>query len=63
MLSVARSNLVFLPLLLGQKRGHVVNTASVHGLVANGFDRLPYVASKHAMLGVSEALAIYLGPT
>jgi NAD(P)-dependent dehydrogenase (short-subunit alcohol dehydrogenase family) len=62
LLSVARSNLVFLPLLLGQKRGHVVNTASVHGLLAHGFDRLPYVASKHAMVGVSEALAIYLSP-
>ena len=62
LLSVARSNLVFLPLLLGQQRGHVVNTASVHGLLAHGFDRLPYVASKHAMVGVSEALAIYLGP-
>jgi NAD(P)-dependent dehydrogenase (short-subunit alcohol dehydrogenase family) len=62
LLSVARSNPVFLPLLLGQKRGHVVNTASVHGLLAHGFDRLPYVASKHAMVAVSEALAIYLGP-
>jgi NAD(P)-dependent dehydrogenase (short-subunit alcohol dehydrogenase family) len=27
-----------------------------------GFDRLPYMASKHALVGVSEALAIYLGP-
>lgn len=62
LLSVARSNLVFLPLLLGQNRGHVVNMASVHGLLASGFNRLPYVASKHAMVGVSEALAIYLGP-
>ncbi|HUA04155.1 MAG TPA: SDR family NAD(P)-dependent oxidoreductase [Solirubrobacteraceae bacterium] len=62
LMSVARSNLVFLPLLLGQRRGHVVNTASVHGLLATGFDRLPYVASKHAMVAVSEALAIYLGP-
>jgi NAD(P)-dependent dehydrogenase (short-subunit alcohol dehydrogenase family) len=62
LLSVARSNLIFLPLLLERGRGHVVNTASVHGLLAYGFDRLPYVASKYAMVGVSEALAIYLGP-
>jgi NAD(P)-dependent dehydrogenase (short-subunit alcohol dehydrogenase family) len=62
LLSIARSNQVFLPLLLEQKRGHVVNTASVHGLLAHGFDRLPYVASKHAIVAVSEALAIYLGP-
>jgi len=62
LLSVARSNLVFLPLLLAQGRGHVVNTASASGLLAYGFDRLPYVASKHAVVGVTEALAIYLGP-
>ena len=62
LLSVARSNLVFLPLLLEQGRGHVVNTASASGLLAYGFDRLPYVASKHAVVGVSEALAFYLGP-
>jgi NAD(P)-dependent dehydrogenase (short-subunit alcohol dehydrogenase family) len=62
LLSVARSNLVFLPLLLEQGRGHVVNTASASGLLAYGFDRLPYVASKHAVVGVTEALAIYLGP-
>jgi NAD(P)-dependent dehydrogenase (short-subunit alcohol dehydrogenase family) len=62
LLSVARSNAVFLPLLLAQGRGHVVNTASASGLLAYGFDRLPYVASKHAVVGMSEALAIYLGP-
>ena len=62
LLSIARSNTVFLPGLLEQGRGHVVNTASASGLLAYGFDRLPYVASKHAVVGVSEALAIYLGP-
>ena len=62
LLSIARSNLVFLPLLLEQGRGHVVNTASASGLLAYGFDRLPYVASKHAVVGLSEALALYLAP-
>lgn len=62
LLSIARSNVVFLPLLLQLGRGHVVNTASASGLLAYGFDRLPYVASKHAVVGVSEALALYLGP-
>jgi NAD(P)-dependent dehydrogenase (short-subunit alcohol dehydrogenase family) len=62
LLSIARSNLVFLPHLLAQGHGHVVNTASASGLLAYGFDRLPYVASKHAIVGVSEALALYLGP-
>jgi NAD(P)-dependent dehydrogenase (short-subunit alcohol dehydrogenase family) len=61
-LSIARSNVVFLPLLLANGRGHVVNTASASGLLAYGFDRLPYVASKHAVVGVTEALALYLGP-
>jgi NAD(P)-dependent dehydrogenase (short-subunit alcohol dehydrogenase family) len=49
-------------LLLAQGRGHVVNTASASGLLAYGFDRLPYVASKHAVVGITEALARYLGP-
>lgn len=62
LLSLARSNLVFLPHLLAQGRGHVVNTSSASGLLAYGYDRLPYVASKHAIVGVSEALAVYLGP-
>jgi NAD(P)-dependent dehydrogenase (short-subunit alcohol dehydrogenase family) len=62
LLSVVRSNLAFLPLLLAQGRGHVVNTASASGLLAHGFDRLPYVATKHALVGMSESLALYLRP-
>ncbi|WP_426574040.1 SDR family NAD(P)-dependent oxidoreductase [Aquihabitans sp. McL0605] len=62
LMSVARSNLVFLPLLLDQGRGHIVNTASASGLLAYGFDRLPYVSTKHAVVGLSEALALYLAP-
>jgi NAD(P)-dependent dehydrogenase (short-subunit alcohol dehydrogenase family) len=62
LLSIARSNLVFLPHLIEQGRGHVVNTSSASGLLAYGFDRLPYVASKHAIVGLSEALALYLAP-
>jgi len=61
-LGIARSNIVFLPLLIEQGRGHVVNTSSASGLLAYGYDRLPYVASKHAVVGITEALAIYLGP-
>ncbi|MEB8341407.1 SDR family oxidoreductase [Streptomyces endophyticus] len=62
LLSVVRSNLVFLPLLLGQGSGHVVNTASTAGLLPYGFDRLPYTATKHAVVGLSESLALYLRP-
>ena len=62
LMSIARSNRVFLPSLIEQGRGHVVNTASASGLLAYGFDRLPYVASKHAVVGITEALALYLAP-
>lgn len=62
LLSVARSNRVFLPGLIARGSGHVINTASASGLLGYGFDRLPYVASKHAIVGLSEALATYLGP-
>lgn len=62
LLSVVRSNEVFLPLLLAQGRGHVINTASAAGLLAYGYDRLPYTATKHAVVGLSESLAIYLRP-
>ncbi|MFJ9124331.1 SDR family oxidoreductase [Streptomyces sp. NPDC102340] len=62
LLSVVRSNLVFLPVLLEQGAGHVVNTASTAGLLPYGFDRLPYTATKHAVVGLSESLALYLRP-
>jgi NAD(P)-dependent dehydrogenase (short-subunit alcohol dehydrogenase family) len=62
LLGVVRSNLVFLPLLLEQGSGHIVNTASTAGLLPYGVDRLPYTATKHAIVGLSEALALYLRP-
>jgi NAD(P)-dependent dehydrogenase (short-subunit alcohol dehydrogenase family) len=62
LLSIVRSNLTFLPLLLEQGRGHIVNTASASGLLAYGYDRLPYVATKHAVVGLTESLALYLRP-
>jgi NAD(P)-dependent dehydrogenase (short-subunit alcohol dehydrogenase family) len=62
LLSVVRSNSVFLPLLLEQRSGHVVNTASTAGLFAYAFERLPYSATKAGVIAVSEALALYLKP-
>lgn len=62
LMSVVRSNQVFLPMLLEQRRGHIVNTASTAGLLPYGFDRLPYTATKHAVVGLSESLALYLRP-
>lgn len=62
LLGVVRSNLVFLPVLFRQGSGHIVNTASTAGLLPYGFDRLPYTATKHAVVGLSESLALYLRP-
>lgn len=62
LMSVVRSNAVFLPLLLRQGSGHIVNTASFAGLMTYAFDRLPYAASKAAIFQISEGLALYLRP-
>ena len=62
LLSLVRSNTVFLPLLIEQGSGHVVNTASFAGLFAYAYDRLPYAASKAAIVQISEGLALYLRP-
>ncbi|TMK55119.1 MAG: SDR family oxidoreductase [Actinobacteria bacterium] len=62
LLSIVRSNQVFLPVLLARGEGHVVNTASTAGLYAYTFERLPYTATKAAIVGMSEALALYLRP-
>ncbi len=45
----------FVPRIIEQSSGHVVNTASVAGLVAAPFMG-PYNASKHAVVAVSETL-------
>jgi NAD(P)-dependent dehydrogenase (short-subunit alcohol dehydrogenase family) len=62
LLSIVRSNQVFLPLLLAQRSGHIVNTASFAGLYTYSYDRLPYAASKAAIVQISEGLALYLRP-
>ena len=62
LMSVVRSNAAFLPLLLDQGSGHLVNTASVAGLFTYSYDRLPYAATKAAIVQISEGLAIYLRP-
>lgn len=60
--SVVRSNAVFIPRFLEQGSGHIVNTASFAGLFTYSFDRLPYAASKAAIVQMSEGLALYLRP-
>jgi NAD(P)-dependent dehydrogenase (short-subunit alcohol dehydrogenase family) len=61
-MSVVRSLSVFLPGIITQGSGYIVNTASTAGLFPYGYDRLPYVATKHAIVGLSESLAVYLRP-
>lgn len=62
LLSAVRSNAVFLPLLIAQGHGHIVNTSSFSGLFMSAFDRLPYAAAKAGLLQMSEGLALYLKP-
>jgi NAD(P)-dependent dehydrogenase (short-subunit alcohol dehydrogenase family) len=62
LMSVVRSNAAFIPLLLEQGSGHLVNTASFAGLFTYSYDRQPYAATKAAIVQISEGLAIYLRP-
>jgi NAD(P)-dependent dehydrogenase (short-subunit alcohol dehydrogenase family) len=62
LMSVVRSNAAFLPVLLDQGSGHIVNTASFAGLFTYAYDRMPYAATKAAIVQISEGLAIYLRP-
>ncbi len=62
LLGVVRSNLVFLPHLIAQGSGYVVNTASTLGLIPYAYDRTPYMATKHAVVGLSEGMWLALGP-
>jgi NAD(P)-dependent dehydrogenase (short-subunit alcohol dehydrogenase family) len=62
LMSVVRSNSAFLPVLLEQGEGHIVNTSSFAGLFTYSYDRMPYAATKAAIVQISEALAIYLRP-
>ena len=61
-LGVIRGIRAFLPHMLERGSGYVVNTASIAGLVALTGEGAPYVASKFAVVGLSEALALYTRP-
>jgi NAD(P)-dependent dehydrogenase (short-subunit alcohol dehydrogenase family) len=59
---VVRGLHAFLPAMLGRGSGYVVNTASMAGLVALTGEGAPYVATKFAVVGLTEALALYCRP-
>ena len=61
-LGVVRGIRTFLPHMLERGSGYIINTASVAGLVALTGEGAPYVASKFAIVGLSEALALYVRP-
>lgn len=52
---------VFVPAMAARGSGHVVNVASAAGLLANP-QLAAYSATKHAVVGLSEALRIELAP-
>ena len=62
LLSIVRSNAVFVPKMIARGGGHIVNTASFAGLYPYAANRMPYVAAKAAVVALSESLALYLHP-
>ncbi|MDB5714468.1 MAG: family oxidoreductase [Sphingomonadales bacterium] len=62
LMSAIRAIHRLMPGMIARGHGHIINTASFAGLFPYAWDRLPYVASKAAMIGVSEGLALYLQP-
>jgi len=62
LLSVVRSNAVFLPKMIARGSGHIVNTGSFAGLYPFAASRMPYVAAKAAVVALSESMALYLHP-
>ena len=59
---VIRGIAAFLPRMIERRHGYIVNTGSVSGLVALTGEGAPYIASKFAVVGLTEALALYARP-
>lgn len=57
-----RANAIIMPKFLERGRGYIVNTASFAGLYPYATNRIPYAASKAALVSMSENLAISLNP-
>jgi len=61
-LGLVRGVNAFVPAMVERGRGYVVNTASIAGIWAYSWDCAPYITSKFAAYGYSEALARSLPP-
>jgi NAD(P)-dependent dehydrogenase (short-subunit alcohol dehydrogenase family) len=59
---VIRGIRAFLPRMIERRHGYIVNTGSLAGMVALTGEGAPYVASKFAVVGLTEALALYARP-
>jgi NAD(P)-dependent dehydrogenase (short-subunit alcohol dehydrogenase family) len=59
---VIRGIRAFLPRMIARGGGWIVNTGSVAGMVALTGEGAPYIASKFAVVGLTEALALYCRP-
>jgi NAD(P)-dependent dehydrogenase (short-subunit alcohol dehydrogenase family) len=57
-----RANAVVMPKMLARGQGYIVNTASFAGLYPYATNRIPYAASKAALVSMSENLAVSLLP-
>jgi NAD(P)-dependent dehydrogenase (short-subunit alcohol dehydrogenase family) len=59
---VIRGIHAFLPRMIERRHGYIVNTGSMAGLVPLTGEGAPYIASKFAVVGLTEALALYARP-
>jgi NAD(P)-dependent dehydrogenase (short-subunit alcohol dehydrogenase family) len=61
-LGLVRGIRAFVPAMVERGHGYIVNTASIAGVWAYSWDAAPYITSKFAAYGLSEALARSLRP-
>lgn len=57
-----RANALLMPKMIARRSGYIVNTASFAGLYPFATSRVPYAASKAALVSMSENLALHLLP-